>query len=96
MKNVDVRCKCGCDEGFRIDFRIEGEDPFVIISTVTSGFYAKQRGPIRVTWERIKAAWFMLRGKEYCLHELVLGPEQWKEFVEDINNANKEMFDNEE
>ena len=96
MKNITARCKCGCDDGFKVDFFVEADDPFVVVSTVTSGYHAKSRGLIRVIAERIKAAWFMLRGKEYCLHELILEPKQWKEFVEDINNVNKEMFDNED
>lgn len=96
MKNINAHCKCGCGDGLRVEFYIEGEDPFVVVSTVTSGYHSKSHGPIRVIVDRIKAAWFMLRGKEYCLHELILEPEQWKEFVEDINKANKEMFNNED
>lgn len=96
MKTIDYRCRCGCTEGFRLNFYVEEANPFVIISTTTTGFYAKQYKPMRVIWERIKAAWFMLRGKEYRLHEIVLHEEQWKEFVEDINKANKEMFDDED
>lgn len=96
MKNINAHCKCGCGDGMCVEFYIEGEDPFVVVSTVTSGYHSKSRGPIRVIVDRIRAAWFMLRGKEYCLHELILEPDQWNEFVEDINNINKEMFDNED
>lgn len=90
MKNIDLHCKCGCGDSFSITFRIEDDKDYAIISTLTAGFYAHQLG----FWDRIKrrihAAWFMLRGKEYYLHEVILTKEQWNEFVEEI----KESSDN--
>ncbi len=66
MKDIHIHCTCGCGNGFQIIFRLNEDEEFAYIDTLASGFYTKQRG----IWEiisRIKAAWFMLRGKEYHL-----------------------------
>lgn len=87
---IDAYCKCGCQSGFLITFRFEDDEDFAYITSVTSGFYAGQRGIWETIKHRVKAAWFMLCGKEYCLHDVVLSKEQWKEFVEAANAIGKE------
>lgn len=86
MKDIHIHCTCGCGNGFQIIFRLNEDEEFAYIDTLASGFYTKQRG----IWEiisRIKAAWFMLRGKEYCLHEVMLSKKQWDEFANAINEV---------
>lgn len=86
--NISVFCNCGCDEGFLIKFRFEyDDDDRVYISTLTSGFYVHQCGFLEKIKRRIKAAWFMLCGKEFYLHDIVLNRKQWHEFVESINKV---------
>lgn len=92
MKDINVRCCCGCGEAFQIEFRVDDEKDYAIISTLTSGFYAHQTclwGRIK---RRIQAAWCMLIGKEYYLHEVVLTKDQWGKFVEDINRTDIESM----
>lgn len=86
--DINILCDCGCDDGFSFKFRFEyDDDDRVYISTLTSGFYAKQHGLFDKLKRRIKAAWFMLRGKEYYLHEIMLTKEQWNGFVEAVNKV---------
>lgn len=82
---ISVNCKCGCDDGFVFRFDFEEEYGYVTVSSVASVFYERQDGPLRILMNRIKAAWFMLCGKEYRLHEIVLSKKQWDEFVETVN-----------
>ena len=87
--NISVFCNCGCDNGFRIRFRFEGDDDleYVYMSTITSGFVAHQIWGLHRMIRRIRAAWFMLRGKEYLLHDIVLTKEQWNDFVKTVNEV---------
>lgn len=84
--SIATFCNCGCGEGFVIKFCFEyDDDDRVYISTVTPGFYAHQCGFLERIKRRIKSAWFMLCGKEFYLHEIVLDREQWHEFVKSVN-----------
>lgn len=78
-------CQCGCGNGFLISVRCEDEDGYMTISTTTSGFMALQPGVWGTIKRRIKAAWFMLRGKEYCLHDVILDKNHWNQFTKFIN-----------
>jgi hypothetical protein len=57
------------------------------MSTVTSGFVAHQMWGLHRIIRRIKSAWFMLRGKEHLLHDIVLTKEQWNDFVKAVNEV---------
>ena len=92
-EKVNVFCSCGCGKGFRVIFRFDDEDDFVGISTVIPGFFAKQSSIFNIIRQRFKAAWFMLRGKEYCLHDIVLTKKQWVEFAEAANAVGKVEHD---
>lgn len=89
MKNdFQVLCNCGCDNGFAIKFRFTSDQGDVIfISTLTAGFSAYQTSFFYRIARRIQAAWFMLRGKEFYLHEITLNKEQWDDFVATVNNV---------
>lgn len=87
-KNISTFCKCGCTNGFVVQFKFESNEFFdVYISTTTAGFYARQYSFLGRLKCRIKAAWFMLCGKEFYLHEIVLNKEQWNEFVQAVNEV---------
>ena len=87
--NITTYCHCGCGEGFYVDFCLEDDSGYVMMSTVTSGFTAERRGVWDTVKKRIKAAWFMLCGKEYVLHEVFLNKKEWNEFVNQLNEFNK-------
>ena len=86
-KDISLLCNCGCGSGLQIIFRIDNDKDYAYITTLTSNFYAGQRGIWEMIWHRIKAAWFMLCGKEYYLHDVVLSKEQWNEFVKTVNEV---------
>lgn len=87
MKDINLRCKCGCGDAFQIIFRVDDDEDYAIISTLTPGFYAHKTGLWSRMKRRFQAAWCMLIGKEYYLHEVVLNKEQWNEFVNEINRS---------
>lgn len=85
MKDIDMHCKCSCENAFHIIFRIEDEENYAIISTLTAGYYMHQTDFFGRMKRRIKAAWHMLMGKEFYLHEVILDKEQWNNLVNEIN-----------
>lgn len=84
---IRVHCSCCCEDGFVINFDFSEEYGYATISTVAAGFYTKYGGPFQIIKDRIKSAWFMLTGKEYLLHEIMLNKTQWNEFVEAVNKV---------
>ena len=89
-KDININCSCGCGNGFLISFRfLLDNDGDILIDTITSGFSAHQCGFIKRLARRIKAAWFMLRGKEFYLHEIALNKEQWNGFVDAVDAVGK-------
>lgn len=65
-----ITCDCVCGSGLlwkAMSCDDEGEQYFV--SLIESSWYAKQTGRIRPYFKRL---WRALRGKEYCLTELVM------------------------
>ena len=86
---VCTYCKCGCGNGFAITFYAEYEYGHVVISTATSGFLALQNGIFKAVKRRIKAAWFMLCGREYCLHDVVLSKEEFNVLLNGLNQFNE-------
>lgn len=88
--NIIISCGCGCGDGFEIAFKCcDDEYDCVYLSTTTSGFYAMQDSFARRMARRIKAAWFMLMGKEFLLHEVIVNKERWNNFVDEVNNIGK-------
>lgn len=85
-----VRCSCGCGHGLFVDFKFAEVDGNVYVETVIPGFYAYQGSFITRLFRRIKSAWYMLIGKEYALHEIVLDKEHWAYFVGAINELDIE------
>lgn len=94
-RNVTTYCKCGCGEGFVVNFYLVGDSGCVFVNTATPGFTAEQRGIWDTVKKRIKAAWFMLRGKEYVLHDIILYKDDWKDFLKTLNEFDKDNECNE-
>lgn len=86
---IHTDCHCGCGNGLRVVLRAFSDEDFVFIDTTTSCYYAHQLNFWSILRRRFQAAWHMLRGKEYCLHEIVLSREEWKDFVSRINAADQ-------
>ena len=88
--NIYVRCSCNCGDCIDMRFFIDDDEDFCYIGTSASVFYMKQDGLWGTIRQRLKAAWFMLCGKEYRLHELVLSWEDYKNFADKIEKKRKE------
>lgn len=83
-------CNCGCGDGFVVKFRYSYDGhTYVYLETLTSGCAAKQGNIIQIIKSRIKAAWFMLVGKEYLLHDVMLDKHQWNKLVDMVNKTGK-------
>lgn len=85
-------CDCGCGNGIHFNFKLTPHDNEVIFETVVSGHTAYQNNSWWQFKRRLKAAWFMLRGKEYILHEVIINQYDWTNFVETINKLTDQNF----
>jgi len=78
-----ICCDCGCGDGLlwqAATFDEEDEQYFVYLTE--HSWYAKQTGRIRPYFKRL---WKALRGKEYCLTELVMRKNEVADFAEFLN-----------
>jgi len=75
-KRFFIPCDCGCNI-MEFDYFDEEE---MFISNYVSTFYEKQDQIFGNILRRIKFIWFILRGKEFHLYEVVIRKEQLQEF----------------
>lgn len=88
---VSVMCHCGCSNGMMIKLRITDDEEIICLESLVSGFFAHQTGLFQRIKRRIRAAWFMLCGKEYSLHEVMLSKEEFIEYVDAINRMYRKI-----
>lgn len=72
-------CRCGCGIVEFLRDKDDVEDT-LYLSYYPLGFYAHQR----VFWERIKAIWRLIIGKEYRLYDIVVNYEDFKKIAEKL------------
>jgi len=95
-KNFIVNCHCGCQDG--LEFRFEREDDSVkghedkgvtyyYISVCTSKWDAEQDHGFARFKYNLRKIWSILCGKDFYYSELVLTPEEWKQFKEKVNEV---------
>ena len=51
--------------------------------------------PWRLIKERFAAAWAMLRGKDFCTHDVILDTETWHKFYEKMTEFNSKIKEKE-
>ena len=87
---VDCGCSCKCGNAFGIEIWLEEDADYCFLSSYASVFSLKQDSFFNVWKSRIKAAWHMLMGKEYCLHEVCLSREQYNRLLDSLNKFREE------
>ncbi len=75
-----IQCKYGCHNG--LIFTWEKDEESLWINVVESKWYSSQRGLLRRIKEKLRRLWFVLRGKEYSLFEMVVDGDKLEEFKE--------------
>lgn len=78
----DIHCGCECGNAIHVKLRCQDEKEYLWLSTVASLWLSEQTSLWDRMLARLKAAWYMLRGKEYELHELVVSKEEWQRFID--------------
>jgi hypothetical protein len=91
-KNNDeliVSCDCGCGKSLLWQAKqFDDEDEGCYVSLVEHSWYAKQDSKLKSYFKRL---WKALRGREYCLTELVLKKEEIKEFTLFLNRLTEKL-----
>lgn len=86
-KVLVVTCTCGCEDAIHLK-RFVDEDKSIPVEyylTINSGkFYSEQDGILRIIARRLKRAWKVLRGKDYCCNEIVMKREEVVEMVNQL------------
>jgi len=83
-KKFITGCDCGCSKIEVIKFDDSDDDFVGFISYYGSTFYDKQAVITDRIIEKIKMLWFVLRGKDFRLHEIYFNKQQWQDFKEFI------------
>lgn len=81
-----ITCKCGCDDA--IHFVVDKDDPglYMIATLVGNKFYYEQDNKIsQVIKKKLKKIWAIIRNKDYCLNEIVMSKDEFKEFKRFLN-----------
>lgn len=73
-------CKCGCGNG--IVLKADNEDEEVSLQIVSDNFYTMQNKGKMSIKEKIKHIWCIIKGKEYCYFDILIGKDELKEFKE--------------
>lgn len=75
-------CECGCRNGVVLKF--DNEDDDLSVQLVSDNFYTMQnKGKVSLK-EKIKRIWCIIRDKEYCYFDILIGKneiQKFKEFV---------------
>lgn len=70
-REVKLRLDCECKNEV-IDFTYDLNDNLLFIDMKASLFYERQISPLIIIFNRIKHAWYMLRGQEFHMFEVVM------------------------
>ena len=89
---VRIFCRDECNNGLQFHFDFERDDPYIYITFLCSARYTTS------VWEnfkrKCKAIWAIIRGRDRCLHDLILEPNEWKEFYRQLTILNERMEGN--
>lgn len=89
MKDVklNLECNCGCQSELVIT-EFDEESGLYTVGNKIGGWSASQQGILWTIKHRLKFIWFVLRGKEFYLYDIVVEKEDLVEF---LNNSLKEL-----
>ena len=93
---VRIFCMCHCLNAlqFHFDFEEDEDGDIVYINALMDARHYKCASPIRLFWERLKAAWLVLTGKDRPLHDICLRRDEWFKFYEQLTEFNNKIKEN--
>lgn len=94
---VRIFCMCHCLNALQFHFDLEEDEDgadIVYINALMDARHYKCASPIRLFWERLKAAWLVLTGKDRPLHDICLRRDEWFNFYEQLTEFNNKIKEN--
>lgn len=85
---------CHCLNALQFHFDLEEDEDdadIVYINALMDARHYKCASPIRLFWERLKAAWLVLTGKDRPLHDVCLRRDDWLEFYNKMTEFTNKM-----
>lgn len=98
---IQTECSCGCStlkiekiENFTdeeiIDLNLPQEKQYdYSFQFYVSKFYSRQEGFVSTIKRRLKLLWYIIRGKDYLLEDLIFNEKQVKELIKGLENIIK-------
>lgn len=71
------------------------ESPNIYLNFLANANHIHRRTIWNVISHRIKCAWTMFRGKDMCLHDIILDIETWFKFYEKMTEFNNKIKEKE-
>lgn len=79
---LNLECDCGCQSELVIT-EFDKEAGLFTVGNKVSGWFSSQQGILWNINHRLKFIWFVLRGKEFYLHDIVVEREDLVKFLKD-------------
>ena len=79
-------CTCGCSVMKIEKYEWENDTVEYGFSLYKDEFGNKQPRFFRNVLDRLKYTWYTLIGKDYCLFDILLSPEDFEDFKNKVNN----------
>ena len=90
---VRIFCMCYCLNTLQFHFDLEEDEDgdIVYINALMDARHYKCANPFKLLWERFKAAWLVLTGKDRPLHNICLRRDDWFKFYEQLTEFNNKI-----
>ena len=80
--SLTLYCSCGVSDGVLLRTDTFGGLDIALVSDI---FYTSQKSRWDIFKEKCKRIWFIIRNKEYSYFDILVEPEDMKEFKEFVN-----------
>ena len=84
-------CDC-CNEGLQLHFDFEWDDsPNVYLNFLCDARHLHAITPWQAFKHKWQMFWAIMRGKDFCLHDIILDRDEWFEFYEKMTEFNDKI-----
>ena len=85
--NLIISCKCGCDEGIRLQIDKDDYDMYALLTYTNGHFYAEQCETFwRVFRKKAAKIWAIIKNKDFYYSDIIMTRDDFADFKEYINS----------
>lgn len=89
---VNIFCRDCCSNGLQLLFEFEwDESPMVYLTFLCNAAKLHSGSIWKTLFYRLRMAWNILRGKSFCLHDIILDKSEWFKFYDKLTECNEKV-----